>query len=306
VTDEQEKQRISQLLASDKRFNKQSDNFYYQALNAIKDNLRAFYARYATSRGLTVDVIRQRVSHWDLDQFIHVIDVLSDGAPLSKDLKKHIHVYKYQAAGGSHGDVLTAIVGVGLAVATDKVKRLGDRRIGQSYVSEKEYQQIIASKHEEWRLPREQGVQLTPAVRHVIDAENWSNRLWNHSDNMTADVQSAVRDALSGGMDSARLAKLLTHLTPDQKARGNLESAAKSRMWMVDRLVRTESARAVDVATMSALSNRRVGLIDIVTEPDACDKCKELANEGPFPLEKCPALPRHDNCRCHKREHVDA
>lgn len=88
MTDQQESQRIDQLLASDKRFKGQTDNFYIQTLKLIADHLRAFYAQYASSKGLTADLVRQRVTHWDLDQFVRAIDQLSDGKPISDELKK--------------------------------------------------------------------------------------------------------------------------------------------------------------------------------------------------------------------------
>ncbi|WP_214464538.1 hypothetical protein [Levilactobacillus brevis] len=305
VTDQQEKQRISQLLSSDKRFKGQTDNLYYQALKLIADNIRAFYARYASSKGLTADVVREQVTHWDLDQFIHAIDLLTNGDQTSDDLKKRLKLTKYQAAGGNHADAVAAVIGATIAVTTDKVQRSSRQHLADDYVSEQQYQQIVASKHEEWQLPHVQGVQIKPAISHAIDGSDWSATLWNHSDNMVADVQKTVRNSLNGGLQQEQLNSLLARLAPGQVVRGNLVAAGETEMWMVDRLIRTESARVVDKATMDSLKNRRVKRIDIVTEPDACEKCRKLAAQGPFSLSECPDLPRHPNCRCKKREHVE-
>ncbi len=305
MTDQQEEQRISQLLSSDKRFKGQTDNFYVQTLKLISDNLRAFYARYASSKGLTADVVRQRITHWDLDQFIHAIDLLSDDAPISEELKKRKKLYKYQAAGGDHADAVAAIIGATIAVTTNKVQHVSRQHLANDYAAEQRYQQVIASKHIVWTLPHTQGIQITPAIGHVVDGSDWSDRLWVHSDNMVADVQKVVRNSLSGGLQQQQLEKLLQHLQPGTNAAGNLQAAGETEMWMVDRIIRSESARVVDKATMDSFKNRRVKRVDIVTEPDACDKCKELAARGPFLLVECPALPWHPNCRCKKREHVE-
>lgn len=305
VTDQQEEQRISQLLSSDKRFKGQTDNLYYQTLKLISDNIRAFYARYASSKGLTADVVRERVTHWDLDQFMHAIDLLTNGDQTSDDLKKRLKLIKYQAAGGNHADAVAAVIGATIAVTTDKVQRSSRQHLADDYVSEQQYQQIIASKHEEWQLPHVQGVQIKPAISHAIDGSDWSAALWNHSDNMVADVQKTVRNSLNGGLQQEQLNSLLARLAPGQVVRGNLIAASESEMWMVDRLIRTESAKVVDDATMAALTNRKVELVDLVVEPDACQICLRLAANGPYTLKACPQIPQdtHPNCRCKKVEH---
>lgn len=305
MTDQQEEQRISQLLSSDKRFKDQIDNLYYQALKLISDNIRAFYARYASSKGLTADVVRERVTHWDLDQFMHAIDLLTDGGQSSADLKKRLKLTKYQVAGGNHADAVAAVIGATIAVTTDKVQRSSRQHLANDYVSEQKYQQVIASKHLTWTLPRTQNAQITPAIGHAVDGSDWSDRLWVRSDDMVADVQKVVRNSLSGGLQQQQLEKLLQHLQPGTNAAGNLQAAGETEMWMVDRIIRSESARVVDKATMDSFKNRRVKRVDIVTEPDACEKCRELAAQGPFSLSECPDLPWHPNCRCKKREHVE-
>lgn len=311
MTDQQEEQRISQLLSSDKRFKGQTDNFYYQALKLISDNIRAFYARYASSKGLTADVVRQRVTHWDLDQFMHAIDLLTDGDP-SKDLKKRLRYAKYQAAGGDHADAVAALVGATIAITTEKVHKTSRQHLANDYVAEQKYQQVIASKHLTWTLPRTQGVQITPAIAHAVDGSDWSDRLWVRSDDMVADVQKVVRDSLSGGLDQDQLEKLLRFGAPGMVPKG-LQSAGESEMWMVDRIIRTESARVVDKATRDSLKNRRIKLVVVVGEPDACKDCKKMINHGPYTLDdgpseydKCPILPIHPNDRCKIREYEPA
>ncbi|MGR6795598.1 hypothetical protein [Levilactobacillus brevis] len=304
VTDQQEEQRISQLLSSDERFKGQTDNLYYQTLKLISDNIRAFYARYASSKGLTADVVREQVTHWDLDQFMHAIDLLTDGDQSSADLKKRLKLTKYQAAGGDHADAVAALIGATIAVTTEKVHKTSRQHLANDYVSEQKYQQAIASKHLTWTLPRTQNAQITPAIGHAVDGSDWSDRLWVRSDDMVADVQKVVRDSLSGGLDQDQLEKLL-HFGATGMVPKGIQAAGETEMWMVDRLIRTESARVVDKATMDSFKNRRVKRIDIVTEPDACEKCRKLAAQGPFSLSECPDLPWHPNCRCKKREHVE-
>lgn len=303
MTDQQEKQRISQLINSDKRFKGQTDNFYVKTLKLIGDNLRAFYARYASSKGLTADLVRQRITHWDLDQFLHAIDLLSGEAPISDELKKRQKLYKYQIAGGDHADAVAALIGATIAVTTNKVQHVSRQHLANDYSAEQKYQQVIASKHLAWTLPRTQGVQITPAIGHAVDGSDWSDRLWVHSDNMVADVQKVVRNSLSGGLQQDQLNKLLQFGAPGMVP-GGLQAAGETEMWMVDRLVRTESARVVDKATMDALTNRHVKQVVIVGEPDACDDCKKMINHGPYPINDCPTLPIHPNDRCKKREYI--
>lgn len=303
MTDQQEEQRISQLLSSDKRFKGQTDNLYYQTLKLISDNIRAFYARYASSKGLTADVVRERVTHWDLDQFMHAIDLLMNGDQSSADLKKRLKLTKYQVAGGNHADAVAAVIGATIAVTTDKVQRSSRQHLANDYVSEQKYQQVIASKHLTWTLPRTQNAQITPAIGHAVDGSDWSDRLWVRSDDMVADVQKVVRDSLSGGLDQDQLEKLL-HFGATGMVPKGIQAAGETEMWMVDRLIRTESARVVDKATMDALMNRHVKQVVIVGEPDACDDCKKMINHGPYPINDCPTLPIHPNDRCKKREYI--
>lgn len=214
-------------------------------------------------------------------------------------------MYKYQIAGGNHADAVAAVIGATIAVTTNKVHRASRQHLANDYVGEQKYQEIIAAKHVEWHLPNIQDVQITPSIAHAIDGDSWSDTLWNHSDNMVADVQKVVRDSLNGGLQQDQLNKMLEHLVPGENARGNLGSAGESRMWMIDGLIRSESANVVDEATMDALKNRKVKLIDLVVEPDACKNCLRLAANGPYTPDDCPRIPwaTHPNCRCKKVEH---
>lgn len=248
-------------------------------------------------------MVRERVTHWDLDQFMHAIDLLMNGDQSSADLKKRLKLTKYQAAGGDHADAVAALIGATIAVTTEKVHKTSRQHLANDYVSEQKYQQVIASKHLTWTLPRTQNAQITPAVGHVVDGSDWSQRLWTHSDNMTADVQKAVRNSLSGGLQQDQLDKLLRYGAPGMVP-GGLQAAGETEMWMVDRLIRSESARVVDKATMDALMNRHVKQVVIVGEPDACDECKKMINHGPYPISECPILPIHPNDRCKKREYI--
>lgn len=257
-------------------------------------------------------MVRQRVTHWDLDQFMHAIDLLTDGDP-SQDLKKRLNLAKYQAAGGDHADAVAALIGATIASTTERVHKNSRQHLANDYGAEQHYQKVIASKNLVWTLPHDQGVQITRAIGRVIDDSDWSATLWNHSDNMTADVQKVVRDSLNGGLQQDQLNKLLAQLTPGQVAKGNIFSAGETRMWMVDRLIRTESARVVDKATRDALKNRHIKLVVVVGEPDACKDCKKMIAHGPYTLDdgpseydKCPILPIHPNDRCKIREYEPA
>ena len=306
LAEQQERARINQLLASDQANDEHVEGVYLDALKLIKNNLQAFYVRYANEQGLTVTEVKRDVTNWDLSQFVDAIDeLLEDGDKSDDELSKRLKLFQYQAAKGNRQDLIAAMIGATIAISTKHAHKASRQHLANDYANEQQWQSNVLKRlsgHYEWTLPKQHDVEIEPNIEKVIDGSQWSDTLWNHSDAMVTDVQNVVRDALNNGMSQDNLNQLIKHLRHADKERGNLESAARNRMWQIERLVRSESARVVDEATMNQLKKDNVHLVAIVTEPDACKKCRDLAEIGPFSLEECPRFPTdtHPNCRCGK------
>ncbi|VDG18776.1 hypothetical protein [Lactobacillus brevis] [Lactiplantibacillus mudanjiangensis] len=309
LAEQQERARIDQLLASDQANDQRVEGVYLDALKLIKTNLQAFYVRYATDQGLTVAEVKRDVTKWDLDQFVDAIkELLEDDDKSDDELNKRLKLFQYQAAKGNRQDLLAAMIGATIAISTKHAHKVSRQHLADDYANEQQWQSDALKRlavHHEWTLPKQHNVDIKPDVAKMIDGSQWSDTLWNHSDAMVTDVQNVVRDSLNNGMSQDNLGQLIKHLKPADKEQGNLESAAKKRMWQIETLVRSESARVVDEATMDQLKNDDASLIDIVIEPDACKKCRHLAGMGPFKIENCPSFPSdtHPNCRCKKINH---
>lgn len=64
-------------------------------------------------------------------------------------------------------------------------------------------------------------------------------------------------------------------------------------------IAHTEVARAVTVSTFQTYVDGGVGMWELVTSPDACDVCVEIADGGPYPVgDDGDAPPVHPNCEC--------
>ncbi len=95
---------------------------------------------------------------------------------------------------------------------------------------------------------------------------------------------NALADGVAGGLGVDEITgNLMDYVTDPGRA---------------EMIARTETARAVNAATLDGYAEAGVGQVDWLDSPGACLVCEDLAANGPYRTSEVPDLPAHPDCRC--------
>lgn len=285
ATLKQVQQHIDDLVAQDKRDEKQVNTYYQQALTVIKNSLSAFFSRYADETGLSTTDVANEANTWDLQQFENVITSLTNNLPITDDLNKRLIAARATARiDKSH--TLSSIVTAGLAIATAKTQSYGNKALKQAFSDEYMYR---TGKH---ALPNQY-------PKENID--DFNTRVWVHNDVSTVNTNHTLNKVLRKGIDKQALNTLLADNHSKPKA-NNLDSAAQTGISFNKRNLKINSIYSTNSATHTAFSeNNSIDYVKWVTENDdrVCDICEPM-DDNVYELSDAP-VPQDDThfgCRC--------
>lgn len=117
---------------------------------------------------------------------------------------------------------------------------------------------------------------------------NFSNRLWKNQKKLVAGLNDILRTGLQQG-------KTVTEMAV------NLHNYMGQGFNECHRLVRSESMHYLNSAAMQRYKDAGVGYVQIWAALDerTCEICGVNGYHGKvYPIDKCPVLPFHPNCRC--------
>jgi 8-oxo-dGTP pyrophosphatase MutT (NUDIX family) len=105
------------------------------------------------------------------------------------------------------------------------------------------------------------------------------------------ELGNRIADGLLDGDPSDRIGRGLRDLLDGDTARAEL-------------IAHTETARAMDAATMDVYRANGIDQFDVITSAGACTRCLDLAAENPHPVSGGSLVPAHPRCRCASSPHV--
>lgn len=264
-------------------------------MNSIKNNLNAFYIRYAQQTGLTVAQVEQRVSQWDIQQFKQAVDVVNqeiNAHDTDRDIKVEAKKRVKKAtitATISRKELMLSIASLAIVLATLKAHKHAKVRIKldiKDEIAMREASQAIS--------------------RHLPEfATNLSSSLWNTCDGLNNMIDYLVNKNLSGdGLTQLDIQKLFPYINQAKLPVNSISNYVERANNIAIRVIRTESARMNYEVTMADFRRRKVKMANWVTEPGACETCEGIADDGPYRLAEVPDIPVHPNCRCTLEEYT--
>lgn len=293
-----EQQRITQLIQLDDKSDNIIQGYYQRALEQIRNNLNQFYIEYATATGLSVNEVEQRVSKWDVQQFKQAINTLDNELSDSdKETKQYVKtrekVAKVQGSLNNRRYMLLGLIGLATLTASVRANKYAKQRISNDLTDEYSF------------LNADRKTQRTMSERLPDYVGNLSSSIWNTNDALNSSIDTLINKKLAGnGINKADMQQLFSSMKSIGSQKNSIFNNIEQAQYNAQRVIRTESARAIDAATMehyrNHYSNVHSRFINIITEPGACSKCLAYASDGPYSIDDAPDLPIHPNCRCHK------
>lgn len=287
-------QRITDLLNSDSKTGDLVHSYYRDALEKVRSNLLLFYIRYADETGLSVSQVQARANQWDVAQFEAAIALLDvELAESSSDTKDKAKTRRAKAIidGHSHNRqlVMMGTMTATVLTVTTKVEKALSSRLRLDLKDETKYH----------KLPRSTKRTLKASAKDYTT--NLSESIWNGNDALNAELHYLVNKNLAGkGLTSQDFSRLFPYMKRKGIKPGTITNSFHLAEYHAMNAVKWWSAAEVDDVTMASLKRQHVRMVNIVNEPGACMRCNDLADAGPYPIDDCPSLPAHGNCRCHK------
>lgn len=262
----------------------------------------AFYQHYAQDNELTLSQVATRVSKWDQAQLAQALSEL-DMTGWPEDAISRVRGFGANA-GINKVHVIGAIVGIGVVMAAVKNHRIAQAKFNTDKQAELKRMKSafnLASKE----VKRVSSMITDPAV-----VSQWSAEIWTDTDDLANDVQNLVNKHVRHGVSLEELQDSLANHTNKNHINPNKSIADRLKQSRTEtkRIIRTESARLVNQTDLATFRVKGAKLIDVVGEPNACEKyCQPIINNGPYLIDEVPGVPEdtHPNCRCIYMIHGD-
>ena len=269
----------------------------------------AFYVHYADENGLTISRVNQRISRWDMTQWKQALDDLR-AVKIPLQASDHIK-YAMATAGINREYLLMSIIAVRMAVATAKQHALVAKRLAQDVTEEvdRKAEALKLAERRQDYINRAHKMRREVYDTYVKDSfkdasKQWSPRLWQDNEEMTRKVQNIVSQHLTSGLSIDDFTHKLFPYS-EQATPSTITGSVDSMDYKAQRLLRTESARAINEVNRKIYEIADIDEVDVVNEPGACPKCVDIADKGPYRLKEAPGIPIHPNCRCSLVPHDD-
>ena len=311
TTVQQEENRINELLSRDADTDKDIDDIYNEAVDALKSIVSQVFDKYSVDGILVPANLHKNVTRSDMLLLKAQYDKLPDDLELPETERRDNYTAISQT---SQRGLITATLGMALIRFTNLVVNRIQKNNDTAVNDEVQYIQKNSdlSKTQNKRI-RTQAKKIEKPNYIVENNEKlrvpWLDRIWLDHDKLLNRIDNNVNDMLKKGMRAEDIANKLFPENANSMRQDNIPKAVREASTSAKTLARTEVAIREDELTEHAFKAKKVKYYDWVTERGACNKCMAIGSAGPYRFggsdSPRPPLDSHPNCRC-RRVPVDS
>ena len=178
-------------------------------------------------------------------------------------------------------------------IATAKISKEGivlPNEQAHEYLQNALYDALVAANHEGTAI-------MQGAEESIVSA---AKNLAGHAVEVIGDIIAQIKEKVQGIIDAVLGNEDIDPAEVEQEIEKEVE------MWSSDYsnlVAQSEIHTAVQRATLDAMKNQGVEMVDIHNEPGACLQCKANAAGSPYPIDEAyQYLDQHPFCQCTARE----
>lgn len=284
-----EEENRKRLIKSNKKFMRELNKNHINAMKDIQKEVDAFYGRYASKEGITMELARQRVTKINIEDY-------------AAKAKRYVKEKNFTP---------TANEEMRLYNVTMRINRLEllKKNIELELLALYSNEEVMILDHftkealyEYERLSGILGVTVSSrkkALESLINSSfknaTWSTRLWDNQDALKLSLNRELNRAMMQGLNSKDTAKVIR----DQFG-ASVENS--------ERLMVTEQARIRTQIFEDSAKQMGFEEYEYLAEPTACDICADLDGQI-FKLKDMEigvnACPMHPRCMCAHANHMD-
>lgn len=269
---------------SEEEVEKQLIEIYQDGKQRLEKELEAFYGRFASERGLTIEEVRKRVSRVDLEEFDRVITAKTRNR--SRLTPEQIEQYDLMRAKFT----VTRLDMLINELELELIELYGDLQITMeehlARVTLEAYRETSGLVGNFARLPREE---IEFIVNYPWSGDEFSDVLWNNKELLVTSLRRNITSGLIAGDSVQQMAR-------------RLRREMDSSRYASERIIRTETGHVMNQGTKKSYQDNGLERYEFIAEIDnrTSDVCRRL-NEKVFKLENAVIgenfPPMHPNCR---------
>lgn len=269
-------------------------NVYKQANIEIEEKINAFYGKYASETGLTLEDARQLLNKGELKDFKSYINELLKYGNKNNFSQEEMYEYRrlYNKAKIARLEKLQANIQAELDKLANEVQNEVSDLLYNSY--ENGYYKTIYDNQMEFNIDNAFTGLNKKAIEKAISTKyqksNYSNRIWTSTNKLMQTLTQEIPRGIVLGYNPRKLASQIS-----KKLDTNYNNTV--------RLIRTEYSHILNQATLDGYKQNGIKQYQISTTLDnrRCDDCSDYEgkivniNEAE---EGITIPPFHPNCRC--------
>lgn len=272
---------IRQQIRDDEVLARRLRQKYMDAMNEIQKEIEAFYGRYASREGISMEEARKRIGKLDMEQY-------------ERKAKRYVRERNFTDRANEEMRLYNA----SMRINRLQLLRLNIELELMALISDEErfmLNELTKQAREEYE--RQSGIlgQTINAneknIQSIVNASflsaTWSDRLWSDQTALRAELDKLLHRGIVQGLNPRELAR-------------ELRKVFNTSVYNSERLLRTELARVQGDAFKDSMEQAGIEKYEYIAEPTACDVCKPLDGKIFRVEDMQPGVNflMHPNCRC--------
>lgn len=265
-----------------RRYDKNVKEIYRRMLYDAQKEIDAFYGRYASKEGITINEAKKRVSRMDVEAFSKMAKRMVETKNFSPQANAALRLYNLTMK-VNRLELLKARIGLRLVDGFDEIDKLTEALLENAGVDEFKRQAGILG---ESVINPEQKAEAI--ANSSFQNANFSDRIWMYQDQLRNEIANDLRSGLIQGKNSQEMAR-------------KLRRRFGVSMYNASRLARTEMARVQTEAQMQSFERNGYTHYVFIARESACDHCAPLDGKIFAVKDMRPGVnapPIHPHCFC--------
>lgn len=277
--------------AEEERYLQYINRQYDRAMDQIQKEIDSFYAKYATSEGISIAEAKRRVSKLDIEEYSRKAEKYVKDKNFTKKANEEMRLYNATMR-INRLEMLKANIGLETVSAQNDVEKYLDEILEGRTREEIEHQSGILGQSVNTNTDKAIAAIVNGSFMNSKYAAKWSDTLWKNQTLLKSELDRLLTKGLTQGKSSRALAS-------------ELRKSINAEKSVAERLMRTELARVSIESGLSLMEENDYDEYMYMTlsfkDGKICDACKAL--DGKHFKRKDAEVgfnlpPMHPNCRC--------
>lgn len=279
---ERELRHIQENIRNDEQIARRLRRLHLRAMDNIENEIEAFYGRYATFEGITMEEARKRVTRLDIERYERKARRYVREFNFTEIANEEMRLYNVTMR-INRLQLLKANIHLELLAMTSEEQRILYEVMTES--ARAEYERLSGILGQTLTYNEQM---LATIVNASFLSATWSDRLWDNQDALRHELDRLLNRGIVQGINPRQLAR-------------ELREKFESSIYNSERLLRTELGRLQIQVQEDSYKQADISQYEVIVEPDGCDYCQSFDGKV-FNVEDMEVSVNapifHPNCRC--------